>query len=268
MNELPSTAPARADTGAAVTMVAVAGFPLVEAGDDLAAMIVDAATKTGAAIGTGDVLVVAQKVVSKAEGRMVDLADVEPGEAAIELAERTEKDPRIVELILRESHAVLRTRPGLIVVEHRLGFVLANAGIDQSNVGLDDGCERVLLLPVDPDESCRRLRSAVCDRLGIDVAVIINDSIGRAWRNGTVGTALGVAGLSAVSDLRGRLDLDGRPLQTTQIGTADEIAAAASLVQGQADEGRPVVVVRGLHELFGDDLGADLIRPREQDLFR
>jgi len=245
---------------------ALTGIPLVQPGDDLAEMIV-AAARDGGGLRDGDIVVVAQKIVSKSENRYVELAAVVPSPRALALAEATGKDARIVELILRESGEVLRTRPGLIVVAHRLGFVLANAGIDQSNVAQAPGKERVLLLPADPDRSAAALREAIRTRSGIEVGVIVNDSLGRAWRNGTIGTALGVAGLAPLIDLRGRPDLFERPLRSSIVGHADELAAAASLLQGQADEGTPVVVMRGL-AVGGAGRGADMIRPVGEDLFR
>jgi coenzyme F420-0:L-glutamate ligase/coenzyme F420-1:gamma-L-glutamate ligase len=218
------------------------------------------------------VLVLAQKIVSKAEGRSVRLADVTPSARARELAPQCDKDPRLVELILSEAAEVLRVRPGVIVVVHRLGFVLANAGIDRSNVGpvAEDPSadDRVLLLPRDPDGSAQALGAALKTTTGASVAVIINDSLGRAWRNGTVGTALGASGLPALVDLRGRPDWFNRALQTTEVGLADEIAAAASLLMGQADEGRPIVLMRGLAADRRSGTGQELIRRRELDMFR
>ena len=213
-------------------------------------------------------LVVTHKIVSKAEGRSVSLADVRPSARARELAAATGKDPALVEVILAESRAVLRHRPGLIITEHRLGLVLANAGVDQSNVPQGDGVPRVLLLPSDPDASAAGLRAGLGRRFGEPVGVVVSDSVGRAWRNGVVGLAIGVAGLPALLDLRGRPDLEGRPLQVTQVGLADQIAAAAELLMGEADEGLPAVLVRG----FATDApalpAAALIRERAADLFR
>jgi coenzyme F420-0:L-glutamate ligase/coenzyme F420-1:gamma-L-glutamate ligase len=212
------------------------------------------------------VLVLAQKIVSKAEGRLVHLPEVAPSPRALELAVTTGKDPRLVELILGEATEVLRARPGLLVVEHRLGFVCANAGVDQSNVaGSDDWA---LLLPVDPDASARRLRDAIRAASGAELAVIVSDSHGRAWRFGVVGVAIGVAGLHPLSDLRGQPDLTGRPLQITEVGTADELAAAAGLLMGQADAGTPAVLVRGAAFVAGEGRLRELLRPKQQDLFR
>ena len=252
----------------ALSLFALPGIPMVQPGDDLPALIADGFVRAGEAAAEGDILVVAQKIVSKSEGRYADLATVEPGAEARELAARTAKDPRMVELILSESRRVVRHRPGVIIVEHRLGFVMANAGIDNSNVEPADADERVLLLPRDPDGSARRIREGLRERLGADCAVIVNDSVGRAWRIGTVGIALGAAGLPSLLDLRGRDDLFGRPLEVTQVGLADELAAAASLLQGEADEGMPVVVVRGLAAAGPRNSGAALIRDEADDLFR
>lgn len=254
-------------TGKRLQLIALPGLPLVEAGADLAALISAAGEAAGEALADGDIVVVAQKIVSKAEGRAVDLGTVEPSARARELARQVDKDPRLVELILAESSEVLRHRPGVLVVVHRLGLVLANAGIDASNV-TDDG-ETVLLLPEDPDGTAARLRAAFAQSPGVDVAVIVSDSVGRAWRQGTVGVALGAAGLPALLDLRGQRDLFGQPLRVSEVGLADEIAAAASLLQGQGDEGAPVVVVRGLDwQGAGQGTAADLIRPKAMDLFR
>jgi coenzyme F420-0:L-glutamate ligase/coenzyme F420-1:gamma-L-glutamate ligase len=252
----------------ALSLFALPGIPMVEPGDDLTAMIAEGFKHAGEMPAAGDVLVIAQKIVSKSEGRYADLASVEPSAKAIELAELTEKDPRMVELILGESRAVVRHRPNVIIVEHRLGFVMANAGIDSSNVEPGAQGERVLLLPEDPDGSAQRIRQDLSERLGINCAVIVNDSVGRAWRIGTVGLALGAAGLPSLLDLRGRSDLFGRPLAVTQVGLADELAAAASLLQGEADEGMPVVVVRGLMTAGPRASGAALIRDEADDLFR
>ena len=248
-------------------LIALPGIPMVRPGDDLAAVILAALGRCGESLREDDVVVVAQKIVSKSEGRIVDLATVQPSARAIDLANVTAKDPRIIELVLAESEEVVRVSRDVIVVAHRLGFVMANAGIDQSNVGPDGG-DTVLLLPRDPDASCARLQAELRSRTGVSVGVIINDSHGRAWRNGTVGVALGVAGVPALVDMRGRADLFERALRHTEIGLADEIAAAASLLMGQADEGCPVVVVRGVPYGRRDGSARELIRPRERDLFR
>jgi coenzyme F420-0:L-glutamate ligase/coenzyme F420-1:gamma-L-glutamate ligase len=251
----------------ALTLLPLRGVPLVQSGDDLPGVIVHALAQSGESLRPRDVLVIAQKIVSKAEGRIVDLKTVTPSPRAVELAKAADKDPRVVELILADSTEVLRHRPGAIIVEHRLGFVLANAGIDASNVG-PDGEERVLLLPSDPDRSCREIRERLHQRTGVDVAVVIIDSFGRAWRNGTIGTAIGVSGFPALADLRGKPDLFGRPLQITEVGLADELAAAASLMMGQAAEGAPVVLARGVPYERREGSAQELVRPKTQDLFR
>jgi coenzyme F420-0:L-glutamate ligase / coenzyme F420-1:gamma-L-glutamate ligase len=252
----------------AVEILAVPGIPLVRKDDDLVALIGEGLARGGIVPRGGDVFVLAQKIVSKAEGRMIDLATVEPSTEAIELAVSVQKDPRLVELILSESVRVVRTRPGLLIVEHRLGFVVANAGIDQSNVASPDDPQQALLLPVDPDGSAAILRRSLSLRFGVPVAVIINDSFGRAWRRGTCGVAIGAAGLPSLMDLRGAPDLFGRELQVSITGHADEIAAAASLVMGQGAEGQPVVVVRGLAWRGADNGASELVRPAAEDVFR
>lgn len=251
-----------------LTLTALAGIPLVQPGDDLAELVLTGVAASGDMLRTGDVVVLAQKVVSKAEGRMVDLRAVQPSPRALELAQASGKDPRLVQLVLDESAEVLRVHPGVIVVEHHLGFVAANAGIDQSNVNADGGDAQALLLPADPDRTCERVRRTLAQRTGADVAVLIIDSFGRAWRNGTIGTAIGLSGMPGLLDMRGQPDLFGRRLQTTEVGIADELAAAASLVMGQAGEGRPVVIARGVPYERRDGNARELLRPRQMDLFR
>ena len=246
--------------------IALPDMPLVRPGDDLATLIQDALARAGLNLGEGDVLVVAQKIVSKAEGRLVRLDTIRPSDAARRLAQRAGKDPRLVEVILSESREVLRVRDNLIITRHRLGLVMANAGIDRSNV---EGEDVVLMLPEDPDASCGRLGAALARAAGCHVGVIVNDSVGRAWRRGQVGTAIGCWGLDALQDLRGRPDLFGRALQVSEAALADQLAGLASLLQGQADEGRPVVLVRGgFADASSRGAAADLVRPLEQDLFR
>ena len=253
---------------AQLTIIGLAGVPMVQPGDDLASLTLAAYAGTKLVPEDGDVIVVAQKIVSKSEGRLVDVASVTPSERAIALAAETGKDPRFVEIVLSESRRIVRHRPNLIVVEHRLGFVMANAGIDHSNVAPDDGTERVLLLPVDPDASALALQQQLASRTKKRLAIIISDSFGRPWRRGTVGIALGAAGLPSVIDWRGQPDLFGRKLEVTETGFADEIAAAASLVQGQAAEATPIVVVRGLSWTAPEAPAAAIVRPPEHDLFR
>ncbi len=252
-----------------LTLTPLPGIPLVNPGDDLVAIILEALERMKLTLVGGDILVVAQKIVSKSEDRLINLANIIPSPDAIELGKRIEKDPRLTELILQESKSILRSRPGTIIVEHRLGFVCANAGIDHSNVsGEDLTAEWVLLLPKDPGASAKTLRSRLEETCGVPLGVLIIDSHGRAWRMGTAGVAIGFSGLPGLVDLRGQPDLFGYQLQITQVGAADELASAASLVMGQAAEGTPVIHARGFpYELREGGL-SELIRPEEQDLFR
>ena len=251
-----------------LSLLPIRGLPLIRPGDSLGDLIVASLTADSADLLTGDVLVVAQKIVSKSEGRVMCLDDVQPSAAAIELAAQTDKDARLVELILRESNEVVRSRPGLIIVEDRRGFVCANAGIDRSNVEQAGDGEEVALLPIDPDASAEKIRGRLYELTGTQIAVIVNDSHGRAWREGTVGVAIGVAGMSPLTDRRGDADLTGYVLQHTVIGLADEIAAAASLLMGPAAEAVPAVLVRGLDVRPAPGTARDLQRPRGMDLFR
>ncbi len=252
----------------ALTLTAIPDLPLVEPGDDLAAILIDGLARAGIAPAARDVLVVAQKVVSKAENRYRDLGAVTPSDRARDLARAVDKDPRLVEVILSESEAVVAHKPGVLVVAHRLGLVLANAGIDRSNVGSEPGAERVLLLPEDSDASAAALKARLDAHFQTELAVIVADSLGRAWRNGVTGIALGAAGLPALRDMIGRKDLFGRTLDVTQTGFADEIAAAASLVMGQADEGLPAVLLRGVGWCEPASDARALLRPKDEDLFR
>jgi coenzyme F420-0:L-glutamate ligase / coenzyme F420-1:gamma-L-glutamate ligase len=253
---------------ARLELIALAGVPTVAPGDDIAALTMAALAHANVQPREHDVLVVAQKIVSKAEGRAVELRSVEPSERAVALGRETNKDPRLVELILSETRRIVRSGPDVLIVEHRLGFVGANAGVDQSNVGPQDGVERALLLPRDPDASAEALRTALVKHHGVNIGVVINDSFGRPWRLGTAGVALGVAGLPALKDLRGRPDYLGRPLKVSITAFADEIAAAASLLMGQGDEGRPMVLVRGLDWHEPASPARALLRPTAEDLFR
>lgn len=251
-----------------ISFTAIPEIPLIQPGDDLVAILLDRLREAEMTLQDGDVLVLCQKVVSKAEGRLVRLEDVIPSAEAQALASETGKDPRLVELILQEAQMVLRKRPHLIIAEHRLGWICANAGIDRSNVAQPEEDGVVLLLPSDPDQSARVIRERLVAATSANVAVIINDTHGRPFRNGAVGVAVGVAGMSPLSDLRGQPDLFGYRLQTSILGTADEIASGASLLMGQADEGRPAILVRGAPVVMGDGSARDLQRPAEQDMFR
>jgi coenzyme F420-0:L-glutamate ligase/coenzyme F420-1:gamma-L-glutamate ligase len=248
------------------TATSLPEIPLIQAGDDLAKIILEGLAKVGVALQTGDALVVTSKIVSKAEGRQFDLREIEPGAEAIRLADETRKDPRIVELVLRESRLISRKAPGVLVVQHRLGFVSANAGIDQSNV--EGGDDNVLLLPLDPDASAESIRARLREATGADVGIVISDSHGRPFRMGNVGVAIGVAGMPALLDLRGKPDLFGRELKISIQGYADLVASAANLLTGEADEGRPVVHLRGLQFPAIDGHASEMNRPPEQDLYR
>lgn len=249
-------------------LIPLLGFPLVEPGDDLAQLILDVLSDNDLALQEGDVLVVAQKIVSKSENRYVRLADVSVTPEALALAEQADKDPRQVQLILQESREVLRVRPGVIIVEHRNGYVHANAGIDKSNIHRDADDPRVLLLPKDPDASARALRQALAERGAIAPQVIINDSMGRAWRNGTVGLAIGTAGLEPLHNQIGDVDMFGNVLEVTETAVADELAAGASLVMGQAAQACPVVLARGARLRPSDGGSKALLRDKSIDMFR
>ncbi len=245
-------------------------IPLIKTGDDLVAIITSSLVGAGINLRDGDILVLAQKIVSKSEGRWVNLVDVNPSPEAQALALQIEKDARLVDLILRESKQVVRTRIGTIIVEHRLGFICANAGIDHSNVSGTGDAEQewVLLLPQDPDASAEMIRQGLESASHARIGVMIIDSHGRAWRQGVVGVAIGLSGLPGLVDMRGKDDLFGYSLRITTIGVADELAAAASLVMGQAAEGTPVVHVRGFPYPLREGNLKELLRPREEDLFR
>jgi len=250
-----------------ISLITVANFPHILAGDDLSLLLLTSLSANGITLQEGDILVIAHKIVSKAEGRLINLAAVVPSERAHEIASSTQKDPRLVELILRESTAISRMREGILIVRHRLGFTSANAGIDRSNVAQEEGGETVLLLPENPDRSARLIRDSIREKSGVTIGVVIADSHGRPFRLGTLGVAIGVAGLPALWDRRGETDLYGYELQHTEVGTADEIAAAASLLMGQAAEGTPVVLIRGLRLPAIHGQASDLVRPLELDLY-
>lgn len=248
-----------------LTLTALADIGEIEPGDDLAAILGEALRRLEVVPQRTDILVVAQKVVSKAEGRYVSLATVTVSARATELAALTRKDARVVELVLRESVEVLRVKPDVLIVRHRLGYVMANAGIDRSNVGGDD---RVLLLPVDPDGSAEALRVSILERYGLQVGVIICDSFGRPWRKGVTNVALGAAGVPALLDRRGEPDRNGRRLEVTEVALADQLASAAGLLMGEGAESRPAVLISGLRLTAPPVPAARLIRPLAEDLFR
>jgi len=251
-------------TSQGLELFAPSGFPQIRPGDALDKIILDVLKHNSLSLRDGDILVLAQKIVSKAEGRYVRLSEVDASRAARDLADQCDKDPRLVELILRESERVVRCAPGVLIVRHRLGFVHANAGIDRSNI--ERGDEQVLLLPEDPDASAERLRKCIGEMAGTDIGVLIIDSFGRPWRIGTCGVCIGSAGVEVIDDRRGQPDLFGRILEVTEVAVADELAAAASLLMGGADESRPIVLARGL-AAAGKGTARDLLRPVDEDLF-
>jgi coenzyme F420-0:L-glutamate ligase/coenzyme F420-1:gamma-L-glutamate ligase len=257
--------------GSELLVRAIAGMPTIDVGDDLFELVVSSLSRSDIELADGDVLVLASKIVSRAEGCFVDLGAIEPGEKADKLAIELEKDPRLVELILRESVGISRKTSGALIVRHRLGFISANAGIDASNAtpgSVPAGTGPwVLTLPHDPDASAAALRAKLCEHSSAEVAVLITDSWGRPFRRGTVGFALGMAGLPAIWDRRGAIDRHGRVLEATESAIADSIAAAADLVAGQASEGRPVTLVRGLQFKASHDSAAVLLRDPENDLY-
>ena len=268
-NRVPSVGGAAYGTGVTISILPVTGVGEIVPGTDLALALTAALDSDGgAALIDGDVLVVTQKIVSKAEDRYLDLGEVIPSSEAEELAITTRKDPRLVEMVLRESEAVVRSAPFVLITRHRLGMVMANAGIDQSNLG-PGGEDRILLLPLDPDASAEAIRETVCRHTGKSVAVVISDSFGRPWRNGVVNVAIGAAGLASIVDERGKADRNGRILGVTQIALADAIASAAGLIMGEAAEGIPAAIVRGVELHAGDASPARaLLRPAAEDLFR
>lgn len=248
-------------------LIPLPGLPLVRPGDDLAELIVAASQKIGLALSDTDIVVVAQKIVSKAEGRFVRLSEVTPSPQALALAETTGKPAEQVEVILWDTAEIVRAQKDLLIVQHKLGFVSANAGIDHSNVSEEPGM--LLRLPADPDASARAIRRRLAELTGAAPPTLIIDSHGRAWRFGTVGVAIGVSGLAPVQDLRGVPDLFGEPLRHTDVGFTDQIAAAASLLMGQAAEGCPVVIVRGLPFTLDEQAqAASVLRPKKMDVFR
>lgn len=249
----------------AIQIMPLQGIPEIRPNADISALLLEAVERSGWTLRPSDVLVVAQKIISKAEGRIIALPSVTPSPRALELAQTCRKDPRLVELVLRESEEVVRCAPDVLIVKHRLGFIVANAAIDQSNV--ESGDDHALLLPENPDESARRISEALSRAAGGTVGVIINDSFGRPWRRGTCGVAIGCAGVEALADLRGRPDRFGRKLMTSELAVADEIAAAGSMVMGQADEGVPCAIIRGISLSGRSSPASTLLRPAHTNLF-
>lgn len=249
-----------------LSIQALNGIPLVKPGDDLVALIMNALESDDLSLSNGDALVISSKIISKSEGRIVDLKSVTPSARARELAQETRKDPRIVEVVLQESTMISRTAPGVLVTQHRLGFISANAGIDQSNVDYDP--DLILLMPHDPDASATKIRDLIYERLSVKIGVIISDSHGRPFRMGNIGVAIGIAGMPALVDLRGQQDLFGRELKISLQAYGDLVASAAHLVCGEGDEGRPVVLIKGLDFTTTTGTATALNRPPEQDLYR
>ncbi len=247
-------------------LTAIPDIPMIKEGDSVSHKIIQSLNKVQIKLHDNDVIVMAQKIVSKAEGRMVDLRDVTPSADAFALGEETEKDPRLVEMILQESKSIIRKRPGMIIAEHNQGFICANAGIDRSNVA--GSSDFILLLPEDSNVSAAKIRQELEAAAGVNLAVLIIDSHGRAWRNGTVGITIGLSGLPGIVDKRGTLDMFGYELKVTEIGVADELAAAASLMMGQVAEGTPVVHVRGFPYDLRDAKLEELLRDKDRDMFR
>ena len=251
-----------------IELIALEEIPLINEGDNLVEVILIALEKNNISLNNGDILVIAQKIISKSEGRYAFLNEIKPSQEANELSKKTDKDPRLVQLILNESKEVIRYRKGVIVVENNLGLIHANAGIDRSNIESDNENPRVLLLPLNPDKSAAEIQKAVLKETELKIGVIINDSSGRAWRNGIVGIAIGSSGAKVLSDLKGETDLFGNTLEVTEVGIADEIASAASLLMGQGKEGLPVVLVKGMKESSDMNNAKVLIRKASEDLFR
>ena len=249
-------------------LIALEGIPLIEPGDDIVGVIFSSLEEQQVKLKEGDVFVIAQKIISKSENRYAYLNQINPTSTAFHLSKETDKDPKLVQLILDESRKVLRHRKGVIVVEHKLGFVHANAGIDRSNIKSDKKNPRVLLLPNDPDLSALKIKEKIMKKTNHKIGIIINDSSGRAWRNGIVGIAIGSSGVDVLSDLRGHKDLYGNSLEVTEVGKADEIASAASLLMGQGNEAFPVVLVRGLSVSDDKRDVKALLRDPLEDLFR
>jgi len=252
----------------ALTAIPIPNLPMVEPGDDLVEIVCAGMENAGISFEEGDVLVLAQKIVSKADGCFTNMDDLEPSEQAIKIAQETGKEPKFVEMVLRESVDVVRTGPNVLIVEHRSGMVMANAGIDRSNIDRGARDDRALLLPDDSDVSARELRDAFVGKTGTTIALIIADSVGRAWRYGTSALAIGCAGIEPLDDQRGDVDMFGHTLEVTEIALADQVAAAANLVMGEATEAIPAAIVRGLEYPRSERPVSVLLRPKNEDLFR
>lgn len=249
-------------------LIAIERIPLIEPGDDLVSIIIEAIKEQKIQLNSGDILVLAQKVVSKSENRYAYLKEVVPTSEAFKIAKNTDKDPKLIQLILNESVKVIRQAKGVIIVENKLGFIHANAGIDKSNIESNIDNPKVLLLPKDPDASASRIKEEILKQMKLKVGIVINDSSGRAWRKGIVGIAIGSSGVEGLSNLRGKKDLYGNVLEITEVGKVDEIASAASLLMGQANEGFPVILVKGIPETNEFSDVKSLLRDESEDLFR
>lgn len=255
------------NTPAQMSYTVVPAIPMIKSGDDLSQILIAALENSDSVVEAGDILVIAQKIVSKAEGRLIRLQDVTVSEAAQALALVTDKEPELCQLILDETDVVMRKKPGVTIVRHKLGHVGANAGIDQSNVEHKDG-ESALLLPVDPDNSAMLLHKTLSNHFNCHLGVIIADSMNRPWRLGTLGAAIGCAGVQVLNDLRGGADMFGRELKVSMVNTADSITAAATLLMGETTEGTPVVLVKGLTPNFSTENASNIMRPLEDDMFQ
>jgi len=252
-----------------LSIFAIKGIPAIQSGDNIGEIIASGMKRNNIILEENNVIVIAQKIISKSENRLISLSKINPTQEAIKIAKKANKDPRVVELILQESKSIIRVSDGVVIVEHRLGHVLANAGIDRSNIESDDIDEKVLLLPENPNASAQKIRSYISKKINVNIGVLITDSIGRAWRLGTTGHALGSSGIKTLIDLRNNtVDLFERELQTTCIAWADQLAAAATLIMGESNEGIPVVIIKGIHKPSETDSINDLIRPKNEDLFR
>jgi len=251
-----------------LTVLPIPDLPMVQPGDDLVAIINEAMAKADLSFQEDDILVLAQKIISKSEGRFARLSDMEPSAQAHAIAEETGKEPDFVEMVLSQSNDVVRTGPNVLIVEAFTGIVMANAGIDRSNIDRGEGDDNALLLPLDSDVSARALRDQFVEQSGKTIAVVIADSVGRAWRYGTSAMAIGCAGLEPLDDQRGDVDMFGHTLEVTEIALADQVAAAANLVMGGATEAIPAAIVRGLSYPRTDRPSSVLIRKKEEDLFR
>ncbi len=255
-------------TPQSLSLNAIPNIPLIKPNDDLANIILHALSSSGHVLENNDIIAIAQKIVSKAEGRIVDLAIVKPSEKAIKLAQEINKDPRQIELVLSESKEIIAIKPGVIITEHHSGVIMANAGIDHSNVDSTDKKEVVTLLPKDANQSAKQLKNEIETLCKKQIGIVITDSIGRPWRMGTTGVAIGSAGIETIRDLRGNKDMFGRELMVSETADADSLASAACLLMGEADDATPVILIRGYKTVISDQDTRQLLRPKDDDMFR